>query len=136
MASFLKKTNWKDVSFAALAQEAPLDIPATNLTPILNHMKPYKKQLESRATEQQWYELQQPQFRFSDFVEFLFALGVIGRAQTLYPAVRLHAFVYLLTTARNRRTHLRNGRRSAPFIRFAYESCVSTLRSSGIRAIS
>jgi hypothetical protein len=35
-----------------------------NLGPILNHLRPYKTDLEKRATEQEWYELQQPQMRY------------------------------------------------------------------------
>lgn len=31
------------------------------LSAVLNHLRPYRKQLEARATKQEWYELQQPQ---------------------------------------------------------------------------
>lgn len=34
---------------------------------IENHLKPFKKKLESRATRQEWYELQQPQFAYVPF---------------------------------------------------------------------
>ena len=36
---------------------------------IEKHLLPFKEALESRATEQAWYELQQPQFRFSKYFE-------------------------------------------------------------------
>jgi hypothetical protein len=32
---------------------------------ILQHLKPYRLQLESRATKQEWYELQQPQAKYT-----------------------------------------------------------------------
>ncbi len=35
---------------------------------VLEHLKPYKPRLLSRATSQEWYELQQPQLKFSDFM--------------------------------------------------------------------
>jgi hypothetical protein len=31
----------------------------------INYLKPYRQKLEARATKQKWYELQQPQMRFS-----------------------------------------------------------------------
>ncbi len=34
---------------------------------IIQHLKPYKDELERRATEQKWFELQQPQYAFLDF---------------------------------------------------------------------
>jgi len=33
------------------------------------HLKPFKPQLQKRATDQSWYELQQPQERFSKYME-------------------------------------------------------------------
>jgi hypothetical protein len=36
---------------------------------IVRHLEPYKKKLEGRATKQNWYELQQPQFRFSEYLD-------------------------------------------------------------------
>ena len=42
----------------------PHGIDVTNLTSIINYLKLYKEKLEKRATKQQWYELQQPQFQF------------------------------------------------------------------------
>lgn len=35
-----------------------------DLQAVLDHLKPFRRQLESRATEQAWYELQQPQEKF------------------------------------------------------------------------
>ena len=40
-------------------------IDVSELSPILGHMKPFKLQLEQRATNQAWYELQQPQARYA-----------------------------------------------------------------------
>jgi hypothetical protein len=34
---------------------------------IIQHLKPYKEELEQRATEQKWFELQQPQYAFLTF---------------------------------------------------------------------
>jgi len=36
---------------------------------VLDHLGPFKKQLERRATKQAWYELQQPQFAYKDLLE-------------------------------------------------------------------
>lgn len=36
----------------------------SGLSGILDYLKPYRQQLENRATKQKWYELQQPQMRF------------------------------------------------------------------------
>ena len=44
-------------------------IDITDCPEILYHLEPYKKKLERRATKQKWYELQQPQFRFSEYLE-------------------------------------------------------------------
>ena len=38
----------------------------TKLDAVINYLKPYRQKLEARATKQKWYELQQPQMRFSD----------------------------------------------------------------------
>jgi hypothetical protein len=40
-------------------------IDISEITPILNHLRPYRKKLEQRATKQEWYELQQPQMRYT-----------------------------------------------------------------------
>ena len=34
---------------------------------VLDHLRPYRERLESRATEQEWYELQQPQGAYEPF---------------------------------------------------------------------
>ncbi len=36
---------------------------------VLGHLRPFKKRLERRATIQEWYELQQPQFAYKKFLE-------------------------------------------------------------------
>jgi type I restriction-modification system DNA methylase subunit/predicted type IV restriction endonuclease len=36
---------------------------------VLKHLGPFKSQLENRATRQEWYELQQPQFNYSQFMD-------------------------------------------------------------------
>jgi hypothetical protein len=36
---------------------------------LLNYLAPFRKQLEDRATKQEWFELQQPQQRFVDFMK-------------------------------------------------------------------
>jgi len=36
---------------------------------VLRHLRPFKAQLERRATEQNWYELQQPQLNFAEYME-------------------------------------------------------------------
>jgi hypothetical protein len=40
-------------------------IDTTGLSPVLNHLRPFRKQLEERATKQEWYELQQPQLAYA-----------------------------------------------------------------------
>ncbi|MHB1458140.1 MAG: Eco57I restriction-modification methylase domain-containing protein [Armatimonadota bacterium] len=35
---------------------------------VVEHLKPFRKRLEGRATRQEWYELQQPQYRFSTYM--------------------------------------------------------------------
>jgi hypothetical protein len=35
---------------------------------LLAHLAPFRKKLEARATKQEWYELQQPQQRFAEFM--------------------------------------------------------------------
>jgi hypothetical protein len=44
-------------------------IDTEGLKPIISHLRPYKSQLERRATKQEWYELQQPQLRYSEAFE-------------------------------------------------------------------
>ncbi len=41
----------------------------STLNAVINYLKSYKEQLEKRATKQEWYELQQPQFQFSIFFD-------------------------------------------------------------------
>jgi len=36
---------------------------------VLQHLRPFRKALEKRATKQAWYELQQPQFAFASFLD-------------------------------------------------------------------
>ena len=36
---------------------------------VLKHLRPFRTQLERRATEQNWYELQQPQLSFAEYME-------------------------------------------------------------------
>ena len=35
---------------------------------VIEHLRPFRERLERRATEQPWYELQQPQYRFSTYM--------------------------------------------------------------------
>jgi hypothetical protein len=41
----------------------------SQLKPVLRYMKQFKESLEARATKQEWYELQQPQFRYAQSFE-------------------------------------------------------------------
>jgi hypothetical protein len=43
-------------------------IDAARYPAVIEHLRPYRARLEKRATEQAWYELQQPQYRFSSFM--------------------------------------------------------------------
>ncbi|MEI2577492.1 Eco57I restriction-modification methylase domain-containing protein [Scytonema sp. PRP1] len=45
------------------------NIDVKELSPVLEHLKLYKTQLENRATKQKWYELQQPQARYTPAFE-------------------------------------------------------------------
>jgi len=36
---------------------------------VLEHLRPFREKLEQRATEQEWYELQQPQFAYVSYLE-------------------------------------------------------------------
>ena len=42
----------------------PHGVSKEGLDAVLDHLRPFKKQLEARATEHEWYELQQPQEKF------------------------------------------------------------------------
>lgn len=43
----------------------PHGVSTKGLDAVLDHLRPFRKQLEGRATEQAWYELQQPQKKFT-----------------------------------------------------------------------
>lgn len=43
----------------------PHDADVRGLSAVLRHLKPYRSELEKRATKQEWYELQQPQARYA-----------------------------------------------------------------------
>jgi adenine-specific DNA-methyltransferase len=43
----------------------PHGVSTKELEAVLNHLRPFRSQLENRATEQAWYELQQPQEKFT-----------------------------------------------------------------------
>jgi hypothetical protein len=45
---------------------------------ILEHLSPFRQRLESRATEQAWYELQQPQYRY---------VQMMDRPKIIYPDI-------------------------------------------------
>jgi type I restriction-modification system DNA methylase subunit len=45
------------------------DIAIGNYPVVENHLKPFKEQLKKRATKQEWYELQQPQFAYMKYFE-------------------------------------------------------------------
>ncbi|MCH7990443.1 MAG: N-6 DNA methylase, partial [Planctomycetes bacterium] len=36
---------------------------------VIEHLRPFRSRLEKRATKQHWYELQQPQFAYAEFLE-------------------------------------------------------------------
>ncbi len=36
---------------------------------VIEHLRPFRKRLENRATKQEWYELQQPQFAYLEYLE-------------------------------------------------------------------
>jgi type I restriction-modification system DNA methylase subunit len=53
---------------------------------IEKHLRPHKEALEARATQQAWYELQQPQFRYSK---------LFGKPKIVYQDIsRTYAFAY------------------------------------------
>lgn len=43
-------------------------IDMTSYPAVLEYLRPFKSQLENRATEQNWYELQQPQFAYAEWM--------------------------------------------------------------------
>jgi len=48
------------------------------LSAVLNHLRPYRKELESRATRQEWYELQQPQALYA---------AAFGKPKIVFPDI-------------------------------------------------
>ena len=53
---------------------------------IKEHLLPFKAELEARATQQEWYELQQPQFRYSQ---------LFSKPKVVYQDIsRTYAFAY------------------------------------------
>ena len=44
-------------------------VDASRYPSVLEHLRPFRDRLEGRATEQAWYELQQPQYRFSKYID-------------------------------------------------------------------
>jgi len=47
----------------------PHDASVRDLPAVVKHLKPYKTDLEGRATKQAWYELQQPQARYAAYFD-------------------------------------------------------------------
>jgi hypothetical protein len=56
---------WKTNPGARWLLYMPHDVDIEGLDAVISHLKPFKKQLEARATVQRWYELQQPQERYA-----------------------------------------------------------------------
>lgn len=51
-----------------------------DLTAVINYLKPYQQRLEQRATKQAWYELQQPQMRYStEFTQHKIVYPIIAK---------------------------------------------------------
>src|SRR5680860_713455 len=44
-------------------------VDSTRYPSVVDHLRPYREQLERRATKQAWYELQQPQLRFATYID-------------------------------------------------------------------
>ena len=53
-------------------------IEVTGLDAVIEHLKPYRRQLENRATRQEWYELQQPQLQY---------ISAFGQPKIIYPEI-------------------------------------------------
>jgi hypothetical protein len=47
----------------------PHGIDMTPYPAVVDHLQPFRKRLETRATRQAWYELQQPQFAYVNYLE-------------------------------------------------------------------
>jgi hypothetical protein len=60
---------WKTTSSAKWLIYLPHGVDISGAGPILKHLKKFKDQLEDRATKQEWYELQQPQYRYSQYFD-------------------------------------------------------------------
>jgi hypothetical protein len=55
------RINWNDSYLLYMYH----GIDKTGMEPILKHLRAFKQSLEGRATKQEWYELQQPQFKYA-----------------------------------------------------------------------
>jgi TaqI-like C-terminal specificity domain len=53
-------------------------IDITELGAVIEHLQPYRQQLENRATRQKWYELQQPQSQY---------ISAFNQVKILYPEI-------------------------------------------------
>jgi hypothetical protein len=60
---------WKTSSSGKWLIYLPHGVDTSGAAPILKHLKAFKDQLEDRATKQEWYELQQPQYRYSQYFD-------------------------------------------------------------------
>ena len=58
-------TRWKAGDSGKSLLYLPHGVDIKDAGPVLRHLRPFKKQLEARATKQEWYELQQPQYRYA-----------------------------------------------------------------------
>ncbi len=58
---------------------------------VKNHLLQFKDRLEQRATKQEWYELQQPQFKFSQFMD---GIKIIFPDISITPRFALDEFGY------------------------------------------
>jgi hypothetical protein len=58
-------SRWKTSDSGKSLLYLPHGVDIQDAGPILRYLKPFKKQLEARATKQEWYELQQPQYRYA-----------------------------------------------------------------------
>jgi hypothetical protein len=58
--------SWPTYSNVAIRKQLIFpEFPNALLSAIIEHLRPYKERLENRATKQAWYELQQPQMRYT-----------------------------------------------------------------------
>lgn len=56
----------------------PHGVDISKFPAVVEHLRPYRKQLEQRATKQEWYELQQPQAKF---------ISAFEQPKILYPVI-------------------------------------------------